>query len=117
MIEAVSFGSPEARFETTHAIAELKKHATRLSKKTKVGRKPFGKGPGESQILERIWELRRKRRDGTGRLSYGAIAEILNSEGLKTRQGKTWYSRTVQGIVKRTKPHLDKDEDEPFRHH
>ncbi|MCX7421763.1 MAG: recombinase family protein, partial [Planctomycetia bacterium] len=95
--------------EVKRAIIELKKHATRFSQGTCVGRKPFGKRDGEQEILKRIWELRRKQRDGTGRLSYDAIAKRLNEDGEKPRQGKTWYAKTVQGIIKQTKPHLDRE--------
>lgn len=95
--------------EVNRAIIELKKQATRLSQGTRVGRKPFGKRDGEQEILKRIWKLRRKQRDGTGRLSYDAIAKRLNEDGEKPRQGKKWYAKTVQGIVKRTKPHLDRE--------
>ena len=95
--------------EVNRALIEIKKQATRLSQGMCVGRKPFGKRDGEQEILKRIWELRRKQRDGTGRLSYDAIAKRLNEDGEKPRQGKKWYAKTVQGIVKRTKPHLDRE--------
>ena len=95
--------------EVHRALNEIKKQATRFSQGTRVGRKPFGKHDGEQKILERIWKLRRKQRDGTGRLSYGAIAKCLNEEGEKPRQGKKWFAKTVQGIVKRMKPHLDRE--------
>lgn len=95
--------------EVNRALIEIKKKATRLSQGTCVGRKSFGKRDGEQEILERIWELRRKRRAGTGRLSYDAIAKRLNEDGEKPRQGNKWYAKTIQGIVKRTKPHLDRE--------
>lgn len=95
--------------EVNQALNEIKKQATRLSKGTRVGRKPFGMHDGEQKILKRIWKLRRKQRDGTGRLSYDAIAKHLNEDGEKPRQGKKWFAKTVQGIVKRTKPHLDRE--------
>lgn len=96
-------------FKVNRALIEIKKQATRLSQGTCVGRKPFGKRDGEQESLKRIWELRRKQGDGTGRLSYDAIAKRLNEDGEKPRQGKKWYAKTVQGIVKRTKPHLDRE--------
>ena len=95
--------------ETKRAFNDVKKNATRLSNGTRVGRRSFGELPDEQQILAMIWKLRRKRRDGTGRRSYQSIAETLNLKGVKPRQGKKWYAKTVQGIVMRTKPHLDKD--------
>lgn len=99
----------ESCAEANRALGEVKKLATRLRNNSKVGRKPFGEGVGEQEILKRIWELRRKKRDRTGRHSYAEIAKRLNDDEVKTRQGKQWHAKTVQGIVKRTKPHLDKD--------
>lgn len=108
-LESWNASDAATQAEASRAMIELKKRATRLSKRTLVGRRPFGELPGEKTVLEQIWKLRRKQRDGTGRTPYNRIAEILNKEGVKARQGKKWYARTVQGIVMRTKPHLGKD--------
>ncbi|MDA0835774.1 MAG: recombinase family protein [Planctomycetota bacterium] len=48
-----------------------------------------------------IESLRRKPRGGE-RLSFAAIAEKLNSEGIPTRQGKPWRASVVQQICKRS---------------
>lgn len=106
--EIIAAGNPDDLRRAVVDLNELKKRATRLARETRTGRKPFGTLPGESETLKRIWELRRKRPDGS-RLSYHAIADRLNAEERRTRQGKRWYARTVQGIIRRTKPHLDRD--------
>ncbi len=64
------------------------------------GRKPFGTHPGENATLDRIKQLRRKPRGGPRR-SFGAVAEVLNSEGLATRTGKPWNRGTVHAICQR----------------
>lgn len=107
--EIVRSSGVESCAVANQALGEVKKLATRLWTNSKVGRKPFGEGVGEQEILKRIWELRRKKRDRTGRHSYAEIAKRLNDDEVKTRQGKQWHAKTIQGIVKRTKPHLDKD--------
>lgn len=64
------------------------------------GRKPFGSKPNEAKTLDRIKQLRRKPRGGE-RLSYAAIAEKLNAEGLTTRQGRAWHRGSVHAICQR----------------
>lgn len=90
------------------AIIQLTKIATRLYNNSRLGRKPFGATTAERKILDKIWSLRRKSRGRRERLSYHRIAIILNEDGIKPRQGKKWYPKTIQDIVKRTKPHLDR---------
>jgi len=65
------------------------------------GRKAYGERPGEAVIVARIAKLRRKPRGGD-RLSFAAIADRLNNDGIPTRQGGPWGPSTVQNIVKRT---------------
>lgn len=64
------------------------------------GRKAFGERGSEADTLRRIMELRRKRR-GQARLSYQAIAERLNQEGLPTRSGVAWSGSTIGTIIAR----------------
>lgn len=67
------------------------------------GRKPYGAKPGEAETLARILKLRRKPKGGE-RLSFAAIAERLNAEGVQTRTGRPWAPETVRGIVQRGRP-------------
>lgn len=93
-----------SQFEKAVIVSKLK--AARVRKRRAEGRcegrKPFGTRPGEAEIVERILKLRRKPRGGV-RLSFAAIAERLNVEGMKTRTGKPWAPETVRGIVGRGK--------------
>lgn len=96
------------RRAAAQAIMQLKKIATRLCNKKKLGRKPYGQTVEERKTLEKIWALRRKSRSRRERLSYHRIADKLNDEDIKPRKGKKWYPKTVQDIIRRTKPHLDR---------
>ena len=64
------------------------------------GRKAYGERPGEAAIVQRIIKLRRKPR-GRDRLSFAAIAERLNEDGIPTRMGRPWRASAVQNIIKR----------------
>ena len=64
------------------------------------GRKPYGAKPGESEIVARIVELRRKPIKGA-RLSFAAIAQRLNDEAVPTRTGGQWRPSTVGQILER----------------
>lgn len=64
------------------------------------GRKAYGELPGEEAVVERIFQLRRKPRGGE-RLSFKAIAEQLNREGIKTRRGGPWRPSTVGQVLGR----------------
>lgn len=97
---------PRVRSRALREFVELKKRVTRLSHGVKAGRKPFGELPGEADVIQRILRLRRMRSDGT-RLSYQKIADELNDDGVPPRKGEKWYAKTIQGIVKRTRPNLD----------
>ena len=60
----------------------------------------FGTRRGEAEVAKLIQRLRRKPRGGA-RLSYAAIANRLNAEGVPTRTGRPWAPETVRGIVMR----------------
>ena len=64
------------------------------------GRKAYGELPGELAIVERIFQLRRKPRGGE-RLSFAAIADKLNADGIKTRRGGPWRPSTVGQVLSR----------------
>lgn len=64
------------------------------------GRKPFGTHAAEVAVLDRIKQLRRKPRGGDRR-SFGEVADLLNTEGLATRTGKSWNRGTVHAICQR----------------
>jgi DNA invertase Pin-like site-specific DNA recombinase len=64
------------------------------------GRKPFGFYPGESETLERIKVLYRKK-PGEKRLGFYQIATILNKEGRPTRKGTPWTGSHITLIIDR----------------
>jgi DNA invertase Pin-like site-specific DNA recombinase len=60
----------------------------------KEGRKPFGFFAGEPETLRKMHKLRA---DG---LSFQAIADRLNRDGLKPRAAELWWPSSVQTILK-----------------
>jgi DNA invertase Pin-like site-specific DNA recombinase len=91
-----------AQFEKSVLVAKLRAARTR-ARRTRgkcEGRKAFGEKTGESEIVEYIRKLRRKPRAGK-RLSFAAIANRLNKEGLASRTGKQWAPNTIRGILLR----------------
>jgi DNA invertase Pin-like site-specific DNA recombinase len=91
-----------AEFEKSVLVGKLRaaRQRQRLKHGRCEGRKPFGTFPGEAEIVERIKDMRRKPRKGE-RLSFVAIAELLNQEGVPTRSGKPWRPSTVGNILGR----------------
>ncbi len=75
----------------------LKLRAARNRRKAQTGRcegrKPFAHYEGESEIRNRILELRRSGGN------YESIANRLNVDGIKTRSLGKWYPATVRRIV------------------
>jgi DNA invertase Pin-like site-specific DNA recombinase len=93
-----------AQFEKAVIVSKLK--AARVRKRRAEGRcegrKPFGAKPGEAEVVAYIVKLRRKPKGGE-RLSFQAIADRLNAEGVPTRIGRPWAAETVRGIVLRAR--------------
>jgi site-specific DNA recombinase len=92
-----------AELEKDQLVRRLKK--ARDLKSAKLGRrcdgrKPYGDTPGERKIIERIRAMRRTRKNGTPGMTLQAIADRLNSEGIKTKDGKTWTPTQVFNILK-----------------
>ena len=91
-----------AQFEKAVIVSKLK--AARVRKRRAEGRcegrKPFGTKPGEAEVVAYIVKLRRKPKGGE-RLSFAAIAQRLNAEGVVTRMGRPWAAETVRGIAQR----------------
>lgn len=98
-----------AEFEKSALVIKLR--VARQRKKARgercEGALPFGERDGEQDTLKRILELRRKPK-GKPRLSYRAIAKILNDEGRATRRGGRWVGESVRVIVQRVSPALMK---------
>lgn len=106
--EVVRTSDIEEAHRAKRALSQLKRRATRETTGNTPGKKPFGTLVGEAETVRRILQLRRKPKYGK-RLSYQKIADALNRDPkYRTRQGAQWQSRTVQAIVRRTRPSLDK---------
>lgn len=82
------------------AMTVLKLRGARQRMKAKQGRcegrKAFGARSGESQVIERMRELR------AGGLAIDKIAARLNEEGIPSRTGRSWYGATVGRILRAT---------------
>lgn len=91
-----------AEFDKTSIVLKTRAARERIRKKTGrcEGRKPFGYFPGERDALERMKELRRKRK-GAKRMSFARIAEELEAEGWSTRTGRPWSASSVKTILSR----------------
>jgi DNA invertase Pin-like site-specific DNA recombinase len=84
------------------AMVVLKLRGARERKRMLTGRcegaKPYGKLPGEFQVVERMRGLR------TSGASLTQIAETLNTDGVTPRRGTKWYPMAVARILSRTLP-------------
>ena len=91
-----------AQFEKSVIVLKLRAARERIRRREGrcEGRKPFGWRPNEIAGLDRIHELRRKP-PGRARMSYAAIAERLNEEGVPTRQGGQWRASAVYAVLNR----------------
>jgi DNA invertase Pin-like site-specific DNA recombinase len=61
------------------------------------GKKPYGHTAEEAKVVDAILEYRK-----IG-LSYVAIADRLNTDGVKSRAGKAWHPTQVQRVLMRAK--------------
>ena len=79
------------------AMTVLKLRAARSRRRKTAGRcegrKPYGTRPGETEVVGRMQDLR-----ATG-LSFERVAEMLNGEGLKPRQGDRWHGVVCNRIL------------------
>jgi DNA invertase Pin-like site-specific DNA recombinase len=85
-----------AQYERAMIVQKLRGARQRMRAKTGhcEGRKPYGTRPGESEVVQRIGELR-----GQG-LAVDKIAEALNFAGVKPRAGQRWYATSVYRVLK-----------------
>lgn len=97
-----------AEFDKNVTTAKLRAARDRLSNRQGrrvEGRKPFGFYSDEIETARLIHSLRRKPR-GKGKrpLSYVAIADRLNQQGVPTRTGAPWHYQTVRNVLQRPVP-------------
>jgi DNA invertase Pin-like site-specific DNA recombinase len=94
-----------AEYERSALVAKLRAARDR---KRRNGGHPCGNygfgchpdRPDEAETLARIRELRRKRPGRRG-ATLGEVAEVLNSEGRRSRSGRPWSASMVRDVVRR----------------
>jgi DNA invertase Pin-like site-specific DNA recombinase len=87
-----------AQYDRTMTVRKLAAARRRTKAKTGrcEGRKPYGFYVGEAEALNRMQELRE------AGMSFAAISEALNTEGLKPRTGDQWWPGIVHRILTRS---------------
>lgn len=94
-----------SELEKSLLVKRLKK--ARQRKKEETGKCEGSKGWDEiapdrkKEVLRLVRRLRRKPRGGERRKSYQAIADHLNTEGIKTLRGGSWSAELVRAFHKR----------------
>ena len=77
------------------------REALKADGKKVEGRSAYGETTEERRIIKRIKMMRRNRRGGHKGLTYQAIADKLNAEGIPTKDGKKWSKGQVHKIANR----------------
>ena len=87
-----------AEYEKSCLVAKLRCARVRMKSQTGrcEGQKPYGALPGEQTIVDSIIMLRKKG------LSFVRVADCLNTEGLKPRNGGVWHGTVVRRILNRS---------------
>jgi DNA invertase Pin-like site-specific DNA recombinase len=89
-----------SEFDKTSIVLKLKaaRSRARREKGRCEGRKPFGEREGESATMDLIRALRRKPK-GAKRMTFAAIAEKLNQDGIRSRTGKPWHPEVIRRLL------------------
>lgn len=91
-----------AEYDKSMLVMKLK--AARQRKRAQTGRcegrKPFGWTPEEQHVLRRIRAMRRKSKQGRPTMTWAAIADRLNGEGIPTKAGGLWSAAKVHSVMK-----------------
>jgi DNA invertase Pin-like site-specific DNA recombinase len=66
------------------------------------GQKPYGTTPQEAEILKRVRYMRRSSKYQRG-MTYQAIADKLNEDGITTKRDRQWTPVLVYNILKRNR--------------
>lgn len=92
-----------SEYDKSMIVLKLRAARDRVKAKTGrcEGRKPYGETEGEQAVIKRIKNMRRNRRGGIPGLSLQAIADRLNSEGIKTKEGAEWVPMQVKRAIDR----------------
>jgi len=91
-----------AEYDKSMLVMKLK--AARQRKRAKTGRcegrKPYGFTEQEQHVLRRVRVMRRKDRQGRPTMTWAAIADRLNREGVSTKAGGPWTAAKVHSVMK-----------------
>jgi DNA invertase Pin-like site-specific DNA recombinase len=92
-----------AELDKSLLVRKLRKARDKKRKDTGrcEGPQPYGSLPGEEEILKRVRYMRRRSKGQAKPMTYQAIADTLNGEGIKTRQGKDWTAALIFNILKK----------------
>lgn len=92
-----------AELDKSLLVEKLRKGRERKRKEEgwREGPQPYGSKPGEKEVLKRIRYARRLNRGQYRRRSYQSIADELNKDGIKTRQGKRWDAALVYNVLRK----------------
>ena len=93
-----------AEYEKTMLVLKLKAARERKRRRTGKceGRKRYGeKSVEELEVIRKMKMMRRRRRGNRKGMTYRAIAERLNAQGLQTKQGKQWTAQLVHHFCAR----------------
>jgi DNA invertase Pin-like site-specific DNA recombinase len=90
--------------EYDRAMTQLKLRAARDRMSARLGRrcegqKPYGQTPEEQKVIQRMRAMRRTRCNGTKGMTLQEIADRLNDEGIRTKEGKRWTPTQVFNVV------------------
>jgi DNA invertase Pin-like site-specific DNA recombinase len=85
-----------SQYERAMIVTKLRGARQRIRAKAGrcEGRKPYGTRTGESEVIERMKQLRKPG------MAVDRIAETLNVEGIKPRAGQKWYATSVYRVLK-----------------
>jgi DNA invertase Pin-like site-specific DNA recombinase len=91
-----------SEFDKTRIVQKLKAARERRRKAGLrcEGKKPFGATDAERETLDKM-RAYRKRVVRENPMTYAAIANQLNTDGLRPRHGNKWHKATVQRILAR----------------
>ena len=92
-----------AELDKSLLVKKLRKSREKI--RTEKGRcegvKPYGTTPEEAEIKKKMVYMRRRSRYQAKPMSYRAIAEALNNDGIFTRHNKNWTASLVYNVLKK----------------
>lgn len=90
-----------AELDKSLLVKKLRKARDKVRKENGrcEGPRPFGSTPEEAEVLKRVRYMRRRSRGQKKPRTFQGIADQLNGEGIRTRQGKVWSAALIRNIL------------------